>query len=139
VWTIVPPAYRLISYTPLDLKDATQQVIFRELGKLVSASAQMLEQTLDHLEQILRDRILAMVYLQLFSPQASYYLNLNRNKLSETLLYYRSKFPTIEPKVRRIVDDTMRDYHLRELVQYIGPLQFLQVVETVFPAGLDYI
>jgi hypothetical protein len=93
------------------------------------------------IEASLCHRLLAMTYLQLFSPSEAWLLGINADKLYLLLDRARKHRWQIQREIKPIVDQIVGAYHLGQLEPQLGPLSFRWIVTDAFvlPEDLDYL
>lgn len=130
VMAAMPSQYSFSKKGPLDLTTTQNVVYFRELSKLEALYATLVPD--DH-TQALKHLVFAVTYMQLFSQHDTWYLGQNKRALAarcNSLLDWRQE-------VERIIEETITQYHLRQLQQRIGLLQAEQVMREVLTMPLD--
>lgn len=135
---VAPPAYVLNKGQPLDLKAAINLSIFQQLSKLFALRADLSDYH-TQFETRLEYLMLDITYSQLFSSAQNwehFFLSLGKQRLRTLISLSLLELST----VLELVDDIIRQYHLRSLVSEIGPLQVDKVLEELTPkVEFDYL
>lgn len=137
---VAPDEYELTEGRPLALDRLPDVAVFRELSKLESLSADIAADE-GRSDESLRHRILAMVYLQLFSSSESWHLERNADRLYSLVNEMRSKDWRAQRAIGARAEAISAQYGLDALVPRLGQLRFRQVIRDSFslPDDLDYL
>jgi tetratricopeptide (TPR) repeat protein len=147
-----PPHLLITPGQPLDVGVVREQIgALRELSKLAAlradiAAVHSADVHLDSAERqqhfwlSVEQRILAMVYLQIFAPTNAY-LAQNRRKLQRLLSWQQRKTPALRQQVLEHIEHLEQIYDLAAIEAHIGEHSYRQVLNELFtpPSGIDYV
>lgn len=128
VYAFVPEQYRFRVEGPPD-PEAPNVTNFRELGKLHALRAQKLLPKEDQFS-LLREHIFAITAMQLFSPFSVYYLEVDKQNLTNFLA---DTFRTAAERheLKSLTNKIIADYHLDALRDPLNGLQAEQLILTM--------